>query len=103
MLSENKKAFADFRVLHDKYAIAVDTNPLQEKFNLEGEKIQKIIHGWENKLCSQSEKGGYGVYTGGLSEKFQSLIKKNFPMIDHVGIIVKKSTPFTLRKITIRT
>jgi hypothetical protein len=103
MLAENKKSFADFRLLHDKYAIAEDTDPLQEEFNHEGEKIMKIVREWENKLCSQSEKGGYGVYTGGLSEKFQSLLRKNFPMIDHIGIIVKKSEPFTLRKINIKT
>jgi len=95
MLAENKIAFDSFHLLHDKYAFASDTDPLQEGFNYEGEKILKIIHEWENKLCSQSEKGGYGVYTDGLSEKFQLLVRKTFPMIDHIGIIITafKKTP----------
>jgi len=101
-MAENKNAFDAFRLLHDKYALASDTDPLQEEFNREGEKILKTIHEWENKLCSQSEKGGYGVYTSGLSEKFQALIKKSFPLIDHVGIIIKKIPPFFLRKINLR-
>jgi hypothetical protein len=102
MMEENKSIFATFKLLHDKYALANDTASLQEEFNREGEKILKIIREWENKLCSQSEKGGYGVYTGGLSEKFQMLIRKSFPMIDYVGIIVRKSESFTLRKINIK-
>ena len=102
MIEENKSAFDTFRLIHDKYALAENSDSLQEEYNREGGKILKLIHDWENKLCSQSEKGGYGVYTGNLAEKFQAEVKKVFPMIDHVGIIVKKTTPFILRKINLR-
>jgi len=101
MMAENKSSFNAFRLIHDKYALARDTDPLQEEFNTEGEKILEIVREWENKLCSQSEKGGYGLFTGNLSEKFHDLVKKSFPMVDHIGIIVKKVTPFSLKKINL--
>lgn len=94
MLENNKEAFGKFRKIHDLYS--TDEDNYQEEFNHEGEKIMLVIKEWENKLCSQSEKGGYGVFTGNLAEKFQAEVKKVFPLIDHVGIIVKK---FSLKKI----
>jgi septation ring formation regulator EzrA len=98
MMEANKELFASFRKIHDEYHLAEDTDSLQEKFNSEGEKIMAVVREWEGKLCSQSEKGGYGVFTGNLAEKFQAEVKKEFPMIDHVGIIVKK---FSLKKINL--
>lgn len=96
MLEINRDAFAEFRRIHEQYAL--DEASWQKKFNLAGEKIMKIIREWEGKLCQQSEKAGYGNYTGGLAEKFQAEIKKEFPLIDHVGLIPK---PFVLKKITL--
>lgn len=97
MLENNKELFADFRKLHDKYAS--DQEKYQEEFNEEGEKVSVVIREWEGKLCRQSEKAGYGSYTSGLAEKFQAEVKKVFPLIDHIGIIVKKEPAFTLKKI----
>lgn len=96
MLEGNKEFFEKFRELHNSYTL--DQDKWQEEFNREGEKVLKVIHEWENKLCSQSEKGGYGVFTGNLAEKFQAEVKKEFPLIDHVGIIVKK---FSIKKISL--
>ena len=97
MIAENKDAFSKFTQVHFEYS--TNEEKFQEQFNAEGEKIMNIIHEWENKLCSQSEKAGYGSYTGGLAEKFQEEIRRHFPLIDHVGIIVKKSPSFKLKKI----
>ena len=47
---------------------SLDQDGLQDKFNEEGTKIVIIIREWENKLCSTSEKAGYGGYTTNLSE-----------------------------------
>lgn len=99
MLETNKEAFGAFRTIHNEYAIAAEPDKLQDKFNEEGEKVMVIIHEWEQKLCSQSEKAGYGNYTSSLAEKFQAEVKKEFPMIDHVGLIVKR---FTLKKIDLK-
>lgn len=99
MLETNKEAFDSFKQIHNGYAIAADPDSLQDKFNAEGEKVMVIIREWEQKLCSQSEKAGFGNYTTSLAEKFQAEVKKEFPMVDHVGLIVKK---FTLKKIELK-
>ncbi len=96
MLEGNKELFEKFREVHQRYTL--EEEKFQEEFNKEGEKILLVIHEWEDKLCSQSEKGGYGVFTGNLAEKFQAEVKKEFPLIDHIGIIVSK---FSLKKINL--
>ena len=99
MIANNKEAFSAFQKIHDLYSN--EEEKYQEEYNIGGKKIMLVIKEWENKLCSQSEKGGYGLYTGGLAEKFHEEIKKIYPMIDHIGIIVKKTPPFTLKKINL--
>lgn len=99
MLEANKELFDSFKKLHDKYSL--DEEKWQDEFNKEGEKVLATVHEWENKLCSQSEKAGYGNYTTNLAEKFQAEVKSHFPLIDHVGIIVKKGEAFIIKKITL--
>ena len=96
MVDANQSLFDNFQKLHDEYTLNPDR--LQKKFNQEGEKVLRVMREWENKLCSQSEKGGYGHFTTSLAEKFQNEIRKNFPKIDSVGIIVESSKP-ALKKI----
>ena len=96
MVAENKEAFDKFTQIHFEYSIDQEKN--QEKFNKEGETILKIIHEWEDRLCTQSEKAGFGSYTTNLAEKFQDEVRSHFPLIDHVGIIVNK---FSLKKISL--
>ncbi len=94
MVGENKEAFDKFTQKHFEYS--TDEEKYQEEFNKAGEEILKIIHEWEDKLCSQSEKAGFGNYTGNLAEKFQTEVRSHFPLIDHVGIVTKK---FSLKRI----
>lgn len=86
--------FEKFQRLHDRYAL--DEERWQEKFNKEGEKILNVIREYENKLCFQSEKGGYSHFTPKLSEKFREEVKKHFSMIEHIGL---KMEVFELKKI----
>ena len=97
MFKNHQEDFKRFKSIHDKYGLHPDE--LQEDFNEKGRKIVNIINMWEDKLCRQSEKGGYGNYTISLAEKFRNEIRKNFPHIDSVGITKKKS--FSLKKIDI--
>ena len=102
MVSENKEAFNKFTKVHFEYSI--DQDKSQEEFNVEGEKILKIIHEWEDRLCKTSEGAGFGKYTSNLAEKFQAEIKSHFPLVDHIGIIitkkpVAKTDNFSIRKI----
>ena len=97
MVEENKDAFEKFTRKHFEYSTDQDAN--QDEFNKEGGAILKIIHEWEDRLCKQSEKAGFGSYTTGLAEKFQEEVRKHFPLIDHIGIVVNK---FSLKKINLR-
>lgn len=96
MITNEKKAFDEFTKLHMQYSL--DQDGLQDKFNEEGAKIMTIIRQWEQKLCSSSEKAGYGGYTTNLSEKFWQEIRKSYPLIDYVGVKVDK---FKISKINL--
>lgn len=88
MITNEKEIFEAFTKLHIKYSL--DQDLMQIKFNKQGAKVLALIRVWEGKLCSQSEKAGFGNYTTNLSEKFMNEVRKSYPLIDHVGIIVKK-------------
>ena len=96
MVEANRESFDSFKAVHNRYSLREEA--YQEEFNKEGKKLLPIIQEWENKLCMQSEKAGYGGYTSGLAEKFRAEVKKEFPLIDHVGIIVSK---FSIKKISL--
>jgi gamma-glutamylcysteine synthetase len=98
MMETNKEAFDRFRKIHDKYCLMADKESFQDKYNEEGAKIMEIIEEWEQRLCSSSEKAGYGSYSGSLAEKFYEEIKKIFPMIDQIGLIIEK---FEIKKINL--
>jgi len=96
MLSEQEEVFGTFRKIHDEYE---SKGPeIQEKFNEVGSQVLRIIQDYEDKLCSNQERGMYNKFSGGLSEKFRSEIKKMFPMIDYIGLKVEK---FSLKKINV--
>ena len=102
MLSENKQVFDEFKLIHDAYTLNPDNN--QDKFNLEGEKVLEVIRDYENRLCANTERGVYNKYSTNLSEKFQQEVKKHFPMIDCIGLIVEKgnspnNVQFAIKKI----
>ena len=86
MLAENKIVFDEFEKVHNEYALNPEN--LQATFNREGIKILEIIKEYENRLCSNTERGMYNKYSATLAEKFQNEVRKRFPMIDHVGIKV---------------
>lgn len=89
MITSNKESFNKFNLLYNEYIKKQDD--LQGRFNEEGKKILEIIREWENKLCSQTEKAGFGNYSTNLSEKFWAEVRKTYPLIDYIGVISKKS------------
>jgi len=100
MVSENKGAFDDFTRAHFEYSI--DQDKYQEKFNKEGEKINIIIHEYEDRLCKHSEGAGFGKYTSNLAEKFQDEVRSHFPLIDHVGIVLSKTSASAVNKFSLK-
>lgn len=95
MFEVHKEDFDNFKEIHSKFALEPDK--YQDEFNEKGKPIQEIIQEFEDKLCRQSEKGGYGVYTSKLAEKFREEVKKTFSEIDKIGI--KRKKPFELPKL----
>lgn len=88
MCNENKKAFTAFKALHDLYA--KDKVGNQAKFNSEGLAIRKIIEDWDHRLCSHMENGKNAAYSARLSEKFWNEVRTLFPLIDFVGVTVRR-------------
>lgn len=84
MYEANKSEFDAFKLLSEKYA--KDKNMHQSEYNRVGESVVKIIHDWENNLCSAMEKGKNNLYSTRLSEKFWAEIRAHFSLIDLVGI-----------------
>lgn len=99
MIQNNKSVFDNFNKLYNEYIKNQDK--LQGKFNAEGRAVLNIIREWENKLCSQTEKAGFGNYSTNLSEKFWSEVRKTYPLIDYVGVISKKESVFDIKKISL--
>lgn len=102
MISENSSTFDKFKEMHQNYTL--DQNKWQNKFNEEGKRIVEIIRDYENRLCSNTERGMYNKFSGGLSEKFWGVIRSEFPLIDNIGLIVENpSRPlsFNIKKISL--
>src|SRR3989344_4998605 len=97
MIQVNQSVFDVFNKLYNEYI--KDQDRLQERYNSEGKKVLEIIREWENKLCSQTEKAGFGNYATNLSEKFMSEVRKTYPLIDYIGVIVKKESKFDIKRI----
>lgn len=103
MIKENEELFDKFQTLHNDYS----SNPesMQETFNLNGEKVLEVIREYENRLCSNTERGIYNKYSAQLAEKFQNEIRLRFPMIDYIGLKVERphttKPTFSLKKINL--
>jgi hypothetical protein len=100
MIEENKTVFDNFKKLHALYE--QDESKWQNKLNEDGEVVMDIVREYENRLCSNTERGVYNKFSSGLSEKFQAEVRKTFPKIDHIGLKIEQVKPpeaFTLRKI----
>lgn len=96
MLDENKAVFDSFRLTHDNYGL--NPQKYQDEFNLQGEKVLEIVREYEQRLCSNQERGMYNVFSGKLADKFQQELKVHFPLIDHIGL---KTEKFTIKKISL--
>ncbi len=93
MLDENKEVFAEFKKLHDKYAS--DQKAHQKEYNEKGTKIADIVREYDDRLCRNTERGMYSGFSGGLSEKFHAEVKKVFPMIEYIGLVIQSGPPVT--------
>lgn len=89
MLDENQELFASFREIHDEY---MRNSSVQEEYNQAGKPVLEIIKEYEDRLCSRSE-SGYAAFSGNLADKFWAEVRREFPMVDRIGIIITKVQP----------
>ena len=84
MMRNNTQLLADFKKTHDLYA--TNMTKYHQQFNTEGRDILDIMRSYERKLCSGMERGKNSAYSDKLAEKFWLEIKKEYPLIDQVGV-----------------
>ena len=84
MVEDNRELFEEFGLVHAKYAL--DQAEWQEEFNRVGGEVMEVVREYEDRLCRHSEKGKYARYSANLSEKFRGELKKDYPMVDFVGV-----------------
>lgn len=83
MVAGNAQLFADFGVAHAEY----EQQTLdQAGFNERGRKVVDVVRDWDRRLCSAMGRGAFSKYSEQLSEKFWSQVRKDFPLIDKVGL-----------------
>ena len=98
MLEDNEDIFNSFKKLHENYILNPQSQ--QKEFNTQGEKVLEIIREYENRLCTDTERGVYSKYSAKLAEKFQSEVRAPFPMVDRIGLIIEKPG-FAIKKINL--
>lgn len=76
--------FEALRPIHDAYA--KDQKGQQEVLNKVGEPIMVILKEAEQRLCRQTENGGYGDYSSKLADRFWQEVKKDWPYIEWIGV-----------------
>lgn len=84
MIDQNWPVFKAFTDLHDAYSL--NPTQFQGQYNLSGPKVLEIIREWERKLCKHQERGQFGKFSSGLSDKFWELVRKDYPKIDFIGV-----------------
>lgn len=84
MAGQNKEIFAKFKAVHDKFG--EDNEKWKKEFNKIGSEVVNIIREWEGRLCLKSQGGRYGKYASNLADKFWGEVRKNYSLIDLVGV-----------------
>ena len=84
MITEHEEDFKEFKKIHDLFA--KDRMKYQDEYNTQGSDIVDLINLYEKRLCSKMEGSKNSVYSANLAEKFREEIKKDYPLIDLVGV-----------------
>ena len=99
MLAEEKELFEMFNEIHAKYSLNEEKN--QKHFNKIGGRVLVVVREWESRLVKNTERGMYSNFSTGLSEKFHRELKRIYPLIDNIGLIVEEPKEFVIKKINL--
>ena len=86
MWEAHKQELSKFQDAHDAYKANQRSSDLKTQFDLIGKEARTIMEEWDARLCQQMEKGNNSVFSSKVSEKFWTEIKKDFPLVDLVGV-----------------
>ncbi len=86
MWDAHKDILQQFQDVHDQYKAHQRDSAAKKEFDLVGKKARSIMEEWDSRLCQQMEKGKNSVFSAKVSEKFWVEVKKDFPLVDLVGV-----------------
>ncbi len=90
MSDQNVDLLARFDQIHHQFQ--TQANPeVAAQFHAVGRDVRDLIYSWERRLCAGMERGVHGQYSQGVSQKFWDLVRRRYPLIDQVGLIIKKA------------
>lgn len=84
MREKNTELFLSFAKLHEEAVL--NPTKLSADFHRVGLEVADVCRFWERKLCSGMERGKFAQYSHSVADKFWQVIKKDFPLIDQVGV-----------------
>ncbi len=84
MWESNKEILSGFMDVHDRFK--KDRKKYSGEFNQQGKQVRELMEDWDKRLCQQMEKGQNAVFSSKVSEKFWNEVKKDFPLIEFVGV-----------------
>ncbi len=86
MWEAQKEVLSSFQDTHDAYQSNQKSVQAKKNFDAAGSKALEVMREWDARLCQQMEKGTNNVFSSKVSEKFWAEVKKDFPLIDLVGV-----------------
>jgi len=90
MVKENQKLFDNFKEVHDKFK--QDRPKWSDEYNEVGRDVVDVMRDWERRLCSAMGKGQFSQYSYRLADKFKDAVRKDFELIDLVGVKIISQT-----------
>lgn len=88
LLKKNQaQLYQDFLAIHQLFA--QNQNKHRVEFNRLGLDFVHWVRLYEKRLCGGMERSGHGAYSSSVAETYWKLIRKDFPLIDQVGMISK--------------
>lgn len=82
--TQNAALFATFSEAHDLYVL--NPQKWEARFNKDGLPVLDILRATERQLCAGMERGKFGAYSNKVAEKFWQIVKKDYPLIEYVGV-----------------
>lgn len=86
LLKKNQaQLYEDFFHIHQLFS--QDQAQYRQEFNRLGQDFVHWVRLYEKRLCGGMERSGHGAYSSSVADTYWKLVRKDFPLIDQVGII----------------